>query len=133
MYGKTYGPFLDPVSQCEHDLQSPGCAMSQRLNRPGKVLNWVPGWWFRLDIMLVIYIYEHSGKTHRKPSRSAGESLFSLLSDSIEDIEGVMMIEKYQDSSVETTDHGSVLFLEMLISNPRRFSNERYECVLRFV
>ena len=49
MYGKTYGPFLDPVSQCEHDLQSPGCAMSQRLNRPGKVLNWVPGWWFRLD------------------------------------------------------------------------------------
>ena len=33
---------------------------------------------------------------------------------------------------LETTDHGSVLFLETLTSSPRLFSNERYETALRF-
>lgn len=42
------------------------------------------------------------------------------------------MIENYEDSSVETTDQGSVLFLERLISSPRLCSNERYESALRF-
>lgn len=55
MYGQMYGPFFrscepKPISLLEHDLQSPGSAMSSRWNRPGKVLNWVPGWWFRLGL-----------------------------------------------------------------------------------
>lgn len=56
-----------------------------------------------------------------------------IYSDSIEEIECVGMIENYEDSSVETTDQGSVLFLETLISSPRLYcSNERYESALRF-
>ena len=70
MYGQMYGPFFrscepKPISLLEHDLQSPGSAMSSRWNRPGKVFVWV---------YMISYEHEH-GTSMDKPSKSAAENV----------------------------------------------------------